>query len=115
MIRRPPRSTLFPYTTLFRSEDAIVKGSAIAWAGHQPRCLHPCHTGTICHARFALYLFLGRPQRGTQIKSQTNFPASSNVSVRLGPGDRFARPARLLWRDELRESACHTSGASTFA
>src|SRR4051812_49968016 len=24
MIRRPPRSTLFPYTTLFRSRDAIV-------------------------------------------------------------------------------------------
>src|SRR2546429_839159 len=25
MIRRPPRSTLFPYTTLFRSEDTMVK------------------------------------------------------------------------------------------
>src|SRR2546425_6091301 len=25
MIRRPPRSTLFPYTTLFRSEAAIEK------------------------------------------------------------------------------------------
>src|SRR2546429_3639414 len=24
MIRRPPRSTLFPYTTLFRSEDGCV-------------------------------------------------------------------------------------------
>src|SRR3989454_5983527 len=24
MIRRPPRSTLFPYTTLFRSEDVLV-------------------------------------------------------------------------------------------
>src|SRR5256885_12920462 len=24
MIRRPPRSTLFPYTTLFRSEEEIV-------------------------------------------------------------------------------------------
>src|SRR3712207_7084026 len=24
MIRRPPRSTLFPYTTLFRSHDAVV-------------------------------------------------------------------------------------------
>src|SRR3712207_8329088 len=24
MIRRPPRSTLFPYTTLFRSADAAV-------------------------------------------------------------------------------------------
>src|SRR3712207_8428507 len=23
MIRRPPRSTLFPYTTLFRSEDCV--------------------------------------------------------------------------------------------
>src|SRR5258707_1951674 len=24
MIRRPPRSTLFPYTTLFRSTEAVV-------------------------------------------------------------------------------------------
>src|SRR3712207_7258702 len=32
MIRRPPRSTLFPYTTLFRSEGAgcsLSSGSAI--------------------------------------------------------------------------------------
>src|SRR5690349_23983353 len=26
MIRRPPRSTLFPYTTLFRSIDAVALG-----------------------------------------------------------------------------------------
>src|SRR3712207_7596075 len=27
MIRRPPRSTLFPYTTLFRSEDGrVIRG-----------------------------------------------------------------------------------------
>src|SRR2546430_12541186 len=25
MIRRPPRSTLFPYTTLFRSQDEVQK------------------------------------------------------------------------------------------
>src|SRR5258705_12780903 len=30
MIRRPPRSTLFPYTTLFRSLDASDVGAAIA-------------------------------------------------------------------------------------
>src|SRR2546426_8888253 len=24
MIRRPPRSTLFPYTTLFRSDDSVA-------------------------------------------------------------------------------------------
>src|SRR5256885_5080785 len=27
MIRRPPRSTLFPYTTLFRSPDGLVHHS----------------------------------------------------------------------------------------
>src|SRR5689334_24829064 len=27
MIRRPPRSTLFPYTTLFRSSSALASGA----------------------------------------------------------------------------------------
>src|SRR5690242_21524134 len=27
MIRRPPRSTLFPYTTLFRSKEVKVQGN----------------------------------------------------------------------------------------
>src|SRR3712207_7362798 len=35
MIRRPPRSTLFPYTTLFRSAQAHVVCSAVG-QGHQP-------------------------------------------------------------------------------
>src|SRR2546422_8495756 len=29
MIRRPPRSTLFPYTTLFRSRDARRRAAAL--------------------------------------------------------------------------------------
>src|SRR5256885_5958018 len=29
MIRRPPRSTLFPYTTLFRSVEAALDGKAV--------------------------------------------------------------------------------------
>src|SRR2546425_7358486 len=28
MIRRPPRSTLFPYTTLFRSSVSVISGSS---------------------------------------------------------------------------------------
>src|SRR5690349_22261517 len=36
MIRRPPRSTLFPYTTLFRSPGTIFRPE---WAG---RCIVPC-------------------------------------------------------------------------
>src|SRR2546427_8538079 len=35
MIRRPPRSTLFPYTTLFRS--AVVTASAATAGGQQQR------------------------------------------------------------------------------
>src|SRR5260221_7183310 len=41
MIRRPPRSTLFPYTTLFRSGD---RGAELPLAArgrrpaHRPRC-----------------------------------------------------------------------------
>src|SRR3712207_7294491 len=32
MIRRPPRSTLFPYTTLFRSGDILVKADKMTMA-----------------------------------------------------------------------------------
>src|SRR2546430_10718967 len=32
MIRRPPRSTLFPYTTLFRSNPALGAGEIRLWA-----------------------------------------------------------------------------------
>src|SRR3989449_10793938 len=66
MIRRPPRSTLFPYTTLFRSEAARIARAAIeknprdAWSIHAlahaiyemaafdtgitrlPPAIHPC-------------------------------------------------------------------------
>src|SRR2546427_2896035 len=33
MIRRPPRSTLFPYTTLFRSPFVIPHGLYNLWSG----------------------------------------------------------------------------------
>src|SRR5256885_13239365 len=34
MIRRPPRSTLFPYTTLFRSHDELRDGDLLG-LGHR--------------------------------------------------------------------------------
>src|SRR2546426_736135 len=33
MIRRPPRSTLFPYTTLFRSVQPIIAMQILPWFG----------------------------------------------------------------------------------
>src|SRR2546425_9096591 len=40
MIRRPPRSTLFPYTTLFRSQDSAELGAPLdeAVSLEQPNC-----------------------------------------------------------------------------
>src|SRR3712207_7591073 len=41
MIRRPPRSTLFPYTTLFRSDERLVgradvRRAAVGRRAHDP-------------------------------------------------------------------------------
>src|SRR5437764_11070950 len=38
MLRRPPRSTLFPYTTLFRSLQNLLRAEMIA----------PVHHGDVC-------------------------------------------------------------------
>src|SRR3712207_6885414 len=56
MIRRPPRSTLFPYTTLFRSkpmtprtvrvEPADVEGEAFRLIALLPQNWKPGRTGT---------------------------------------------------------------------
>src|SRR5262249_62199003 len=39
MIRRPPRSTLFPYTTLFRSDVGLLSAS-------KPEILNSCFSGS---------------------------------------------------------------------
>src|SRR2546430_13404734 len=39
MIRRPPRSTLFPYTTLFRSEEGAVLEALAGLAAERARRL----------------------------------------------------------------------------
>src|SRR3712207_7275509 len=42
MIRRPPRSTLFPYTTLFRSEPQLE-------AAHRPVDVQHHHVDLVAH------------------------------------------------------------------
>src|SRR3989475_2061677 len=53
MIRRPPRSTLFPYTTLFRS---LVADRARAWWGGRYRPVFAGVFGLVHGAGFANYL-----------------------------------------------------------
>src|SRR2546429_4425948 len=51
MIRRPPRSTLFPYTTLFRSEIKYIDLTAVhqrTELRHPPAPQSDCKEGTHC-------------------------------------------------------------------
>src|SRR5256885_5349002 len=63
MIRRPPRSTLFPYTTLFRSqrrmrgravelfiERAMLVQHAVQNVGGDPPCRETGHFGRYCES-----------------------------------------------------------------
>src|SRR3712207_8798175 len=51
MIRRPPRSTLFPYTTLFRSLALVGTYEMSSWAAVVAT------TGIILGAAYMLYLY----------------------------------------------------------
>src|SRR3712207_7085905 len=54
MIRRPPRSTLFPYTTLFRSLLGRIGGLLVS-----PNCLY-IPTSALCHPSAFLFLVCTR-------------------------------------------------------
>src|SRR5437868_12894212 len=47
MIRRPPRSTLFPYTTLFRSSPTIRRSrDTLVWTAPIPPAGGSCHSSS---------------------------------------------------------------------
>src|SRR2546426_7855116 len=73
MIRRPPRSTLFPYTTLFRSVtreldrlDRIVRG-LLDYARPQEESLAPLDAGAVARGAYGLLEAQGalKPVRAT--------------------------------------------------
>src|ERR1035441_6303061 len=63
MIRRPPRSTLFPYTTLFRSDTGPRTDEAHVTAKYVEQLrqfIKPVPAEPATHARDAVVVFLGR-------------------------------------------------------
>src|SRR5260370_29290753 len=61
MIRRPPRSTLFPYTTLFRSRyswkkslDCRVESTVYTWFFHRAK-EQKNERGVLCYGRDGLH------------------------------------------------------------
>src|SRR5438067_9626767 len=83
MIRRPPRSTLFPYTTLFRS---LRNGEALQALQNLERAVSIDGSYSSLHANAALaLLLLGRPA-----ETET----AARRAARLEPRTEVAHPAR---------------------
>src|SRR3712207_7136943 len=80
MIRRPPRSTLFPYTTLFRSQPAV------------DRQLHPVDVGSVVG---------GEENRGIRHVPGRAHPAGGRHAM--------ARRHHLLDRKSTRLNSSHAN------
>src|SRR5256885_4680946 len=99
MIRRPPRSTLFPYTTLFRSELFPGPGGSPNGRTHSGRSAAPCIPGT-----------QGRSEEHT---SELQSPCNLVCRLLLEKKNERALPpnGRLHCDkapDQLAEAAAHT-------
>src|SRR5207342_3788891 len=96
MIRRPPRSTLFPYTTLFRSPEVVV--------AHQPekgddRAIRP----RIAAGRGSFGDALELKRFGTDGQKRQHGFSIRGPAVRgpRGPVQASCRPSGLPWRADL--------------
>src|SRR5256886_16680452 len=102
MIRRPPRSTLFPYTTLFRSDQNAIRVGQIllrgrssapakgsAQTGHRTAMSYPSLVGHTDHAQASGKKFFDQiiffvVERGARSEEHTSeLQSQSNLVCRL--------------------------------
>src|SRR2546430_4096842 len=80
MIRRPPRSTLFPYTTLFRSNQRAAESDDRSGLRDvdQPRESQPLHQDSV-----SLFSESGEPSRERSEEHTSELQSQSNLVCRL--------------------------------
>src|SRR2546427_3583580 len=87
MIRRPPRSTLFPYTTLFRSKEWIRRCAAVV-------------TSSTARLNTAAFAWEGR---AVPLSLRTNCSADARISSSVAGGAKLARVLMLRHIPALRQ------------
>src|SRR3712207_7472057 len=97
MIRRPPRSTLFPYTTLFRSQRAVrkfprLRRSDLRWVLVDMADRVLPEIGPFLGRR-ALAVFR---RRGLQVRLRTTVEKVTEDAVRLSNGETLPSYT-LIW------------------
>src|SRR5258708_11520613 len=90
MIRRPPRSTLFPYTTLFRSEKELRHGLARARTSPHS-AVGRCFLGVTAHGE--------RDVRSTPLK------ATDRKSTRLNSSHQIISYAVFCLKKKKRQTS----------
>src|SRR2546426_6575840 len=90
MIRRPPRSTLFPYTTLFRSHDGRRGSSACGWR------------------RLRLFLMHRLPEIAARLSPGRS--RRSRHRRQLAGGSRRRRDALIKWGAPRWPPGCSSEG-----
>src|SRR2546423_5520806 len=99
MIRRPPRSTLFPYTTLFRSVPRKIAASTTG--NHQRRT----ETAQIFRARAKVSASARFPTRSEEHTSELQSLAYLVCRLLLEKKKQFLLQARKT-DDEIRQDWC---------
>src|SRR6266496_4769208 len=82
MIRRPPRSTLFPYTTLFRSVSSASHCAPLAWHEHAVRNRSEEHTSEL-QSRRDLVCRLLLEKKKKKIKSHRRKKKKKNKNNKI--------------------------------
>src|SRR5258708_24838001 len=100
MIRRPPRSTLFPYTTLFRSYRANHKRSSIQ--------------GPVPEKRHSYHLTGSGGAEGSELYSVADqFPVEDRKSTRLNSSHQIISYAVFCLKKKKKQVTLFTTDQRT--
>src|SRR5258705_2221946 len=95
MIRRPPRSTLFPYTTLFRSDAASEHRSVSKYKAVRPGTTREVGRDAGIHiervAGAAAFEYIDVAETRAKRLLHSRHRAGRTARTRLGQGERQAR------------------------
>src|SRR2546430_13509599 len=98
MIRRPPRSTLFPYTTLFRSIEGRRWFSGRDRQMSGVRVLDVLPLGAVRFAVVRMEFTLGEPERSEEHTSELQSQSNLVCRLLLEKKNKEHSPSTARWR-----------------